>query len=141
MKKNIFRFFRSFLDNKKKIDNPVSPLTSHQVILLKYRLEKYMYERRPFLRAGYSIRDMAFDLGLHSYQLSAFINHEIGMHFTDYINRFRIEYCKMIIRTDMTGKISLKELAFKCGFNNRNSFTSAFKKFTGLKPSDYIKPL
>ena len=139
MKKNIFSFFRSFIENKKKKDTPEHVLTSHQVILLKYRLEKYMHERKPFLRAGYSISDMAFDLGLHSYQLSAFINHEIGMHFTDYVNRFRIEHCKMIIRSDAPGKVSLKELAFKCGFNNRNSFTSAFKKFTGEKPSEYIK--
>jgi AraC-like DNA-binding protein len=26
-----------------------------------------------------------------------------------------------------------------CGFNNRNTFTVAFKKFTGNTPSDYVK--
>ena len=140
MKRSIFSFFQSILGSKKKKNSHENPLTSHQVTLLKYRLEKYMHDRKPYLRPGFSIRDMAFDLGLQPYQLSAFINREIGMHFTDYINRFRVEYSEMLIKSDLAGKINLKELAFKCGFNNRNSFTTAFKKFTGEKPSDYIKP-
>ena len=61
------------------------------------------------------------------------------MHFSDYLNRFRIEYCERIMNDTSAGAFSFKELAFKCGFNNRNTFTTAFKKFTGKTPSEYIK--
>ena len=139
MKRKFLWFLQPLLGNKKKKASAESMLSHQQISLLKYRIEKYMHDQKPYLKAGYSIKDMAFDLGLQPYQLSAFLNHELGTHFTDYINRFRIEYCELLIKSDLTGKTNVKELAFKCGFNNRNSFTVAFKKFTGEKPSDYIR--
>ncbi|HEY5970304.1 MAG TPA: AraC family transcriptional regulator, partial [Chitinophagaceae bacterium] len=33
----------------------------------------------------------------------------------------------------------LESIAEESGFNNRNTFTSAFKKATGLNPSEFIK--
>jgi AraC-like DNA-binding protein len=38
-------------------------------------------------------------------------------------------------------KITLEALAYQSGFNNRNSFTLSFKKFTGQTPSEYIRQL
>src|SRR5215831_8238317 len=121
MKKGIFNFLQSILGDKKKKKTFEDSLSNNQLTLLKYRLEKYMHQQKPYLKAGFSIKDMATDLNIQPYQLSAFINHEIGMHFTDYINKFRIEYCELMMRSELAARLNLKELAFKCGFNNRNS--------------------
>lgn len=63
------------------------------------------------------------------------------INFSDFLNRYRIEYCEGMMKDKTTWAFSLKEFAGKCGFNNRNTFTTAFKKFTGKTPSDYIKKL
>ncbi|HEX2683755.1 MAG TPA: helix-turn-helix domain-containing protein, partial [Ferruginibacter sp.] len=81
------------------------------------------------------------DLHIQPYQLSAFINQVMGVHYTDYMNKFRISHCELLMRTDPMARQNLKELAYKCGFNNRNSFATAFKKYTGYRPSDYVKLL
>jgi AraC-like DNA-binding protein len=82
---------------------------------------------------------MAEDLDIPMYQLSAFMNQTLGISFSDYMNRHRIIYCEELIAAEQSAKTDLDELAKKCGFNNRNSFTAAFKRFTGRKPFEYIK--
>ena len=138
-RKNFFGFLRQFLGLKKKKVGSKSYLTGQQWQTLKTRLEELMDERKPFLKPGYCINDLAQDLKLPAYQLSAFINQVLGMNFNDYINNSRIRYCEQLIKSSLSSRIVVKDLAQLCGFNNRNSFTTAFKKFTGRTPSGYVK--
>ena len=138
-KKNFFSFLQFFWHDKKKKSGTREYMSSQQIELLKTRLEEFMEQKQPFLRQGYSIKDMSNDLDMPAYQLSGFINRNMGMHFNDFLNKSRIKYCENLIRNNLALKTNLKELAFKCGFNNRNSFTTAFKKFTGQTPSDYTR--
>ena len=103
------------------------------------QMTSFMEEKQPFLHIGYSIRSLATELNVPSYQLSAFLNRELGVNFNDYLNRFRVQYSQGLIREGLAHSLNLKGLSKKCGFNNRNSFTTAFKKFTGHTPSDYVK--
>ena len=98
-----------------------------------------MLQQKPFLKPHYKLKDLSEDLQMPLHLLSAFLNKRLGMHFTDYLNQFRIKYCEELIKNEQPGKVNLKELVSKCGFHNRNTFTTAFKKFTGKTPSDYIR--
>ena len=138
-KKSFFGFLRQFLGLKKKKVNTNSYLTGQQWQSLKTRLEELMDQRKPFLKPGYCINDLAKEVELPAYQLSAFINQVLGMNFNDYINNSRIRYCEQLIKSSLSSRIIVKDLAQLCGFNNRNSFTTAFKKFTGRTPSRYVK--
>jgi AraC-like DNA-binding protein len=109
------------------------------VDLLQYRLEQFMHEKKPFLRTGYTIKQLGDDLQIPSWQLSAYINKRMGMHFSDYLNQYRIKYCEDLIQGGGAAKLSLYELATRCGFQNRNTFANAFKKFTGQTPADYTR--
>jgi YesN/AraC family two-component response regulator len=106
---------------------------------IQHRLDLYMVEKRPFLQPRYTIKQLATAIRVPSYQLSAIINQRKGMNFSDYLNRLRIHYCEDIIRIEGGKKIHLGQLASRCGFRNRNTFVHAFKKFTGLTPSEYIR--
>ncbi|AXY75314.1 AraC family transcriptional regulator [Paraflavitalea soli] len=61
------------------------------------------------------------------------------MRFTDFVNLHRISHAIILIRQGQAFNWSLEGLANQCGFNNRNSFREAFKRFTGHIPSDYLK--
>ena len=137
MKKNIFSFFKNLLKGKKPAEDRL--VGNKTVELLKYNLEELMYKKKPFLKPGYTIKDLSEELGMPSYQLSSFINHRLGMNFSDYLNQFRIKYCEELIKKEGGGKLNLQQLAARCGFQNRNTFTTAFKKFTGRTPSEYTK--
>jgi AraC-like DNA-binding protein len=139
--KNFFSYIRSLFGKKKRSKRIEGQLSRESIEELKSRLNALMVEEKPFLQKGYHMKEMADDLQIPVYQLSAFINQVMGMHFTDYMNKLRISYCENLIKTGHAAKLTLTELSYKCGFNNRNSFAAAFKKFTHQRPSDYMKNL
>lgn len=137
-KKSLISYLRDLFGSKKKDKPSVIHLNTEETELLKYRLRELMNQKKPYLVKGYHIKDMAEDLRIPVHQLSAFINQVVGMSFTGYMNKHRIDYCLNLITTDPS-HADLNNLAELSGFNNRNSFTAAFKKFTGQKPFEYIR--
>lgn len=103
------------------------------------RLDKLMLEKKPFLNSNYTLKEMAADLNMSLHQLSANINQSTGTNFNDLLNKHRIDYCLNLIRNSDMTNLNLHGLALSCGFNNRNTFSTAFKKFTGKTPSDYLR--
>lgn len=118
-----------------------SVLTPEKVRHISERLHVFMDTARPFLQLRYSIRSLANDIQVQSYVLSAYLNQEKKLRFTDYLNQFRIQYCENLLQEGYATDLNMKGLALICGFQNRNSLTSAFKKFTGLTPSDYTRSI
>jgi AraC-like DNA-binding protein len=112
-------------------------LTPDRIHDIAFLLKTFMTDERPYLRLRYSIHQLAKDVQTPAYLLSAFINQELGVNFNDYFNLFRVRHCQVLIRECLVEEFNLRGLAHVCGFNNRNTFTSAFKKFTGMTPSDY----
>jgi AraC-like DNA-binding protein len=103
------------------------------------RLEALMAAESPYLRHGYSLSELSTAIHIPSYQLSAILNQYIKLSFHEYLNMYRIAYCKDRILKGAAEMITLEALAYECGFNNRNSFTSAFKHFSGTTPSHYLR--
>ena len=59
---------------------------------------------------------------------------ETGYTFTNFLNIFRIEKSKKLLRnTDM----SLLDVAISVGFNSQNYYSSVFKKITNKTPLEY----
>lgn len=111
------------------------PTRSHYI---SSELCLFMETEKAFLHPGYSLRDLSMSLDIPMYQLSAFFNRVMGYNFNDYLNRLRVRYCVELLRSEDVHDLNMHGLAARCGFRNRNSFSSAFKKFTGHSPSCYI---
>jgi AraC-like DNA-binding protein len=114
-------------------------LSRDKALDIAQRLQDFMLTSKPFLKYRYSIHSLAQDIGVQAYQLSAYLNKEVNLRFTDYLNQFRIQHCEGLIRRGLVKDLNLKGLALICGFQNRNTLTSAFKKFMGLTPSGYFR--
>lgn len=134
---NRFRYLS--LQPKHTRTNYTFALSPEQITHIRDLLFKFISEQQPFLKNGYCIRDLADDIKVPSYQISAFLNREIGMNFNDFMNQFRVKYCEDLMLSGVVGRLNLKGLALQCGFNNRNTLTTAFRKFTGLTPSEFTR--
>ncbi|HEY8894276.1 MAG TPA: helix-turn-helix domain-containing protein [Niastella sp.] len=139
MEKNLLKVLRTLLGLNKTSPANQPETDGATIDLIRNRLNTYMLQQKPFLKQHYKITHLSNDLEMPLHQLSAFLNKQMGMHFTDYLNQFRIRYCEELIRKERPGRVNLKEIVSKCGFHNRNTFTTAFKKFTGKTPSEYIR--
>lgn len=61
---------------------------------------------------------------------------KMGISFSEYLNTVRLRYaCNLLDGTDLT----VKEIAFACGYNSVEYFGYMFKKALGTSPLDYKK--
>jgi AraC-like DNA-binding protein len=112
---------------------------SDEAAYLQQILDEYLLSAKPFLRHRYSLRELAQETGIAVHQLSAYLNKQRGINFNDFINQYRINFCLHFLENTAIKKVNLVELGGMCGFNNRSSFTTSFKKITGNTPSAYIR--
>lgn len=101
------------------------------------QLIKHMTEKEPFLEPNLTLQNLAAQMNIHARELSILINRHIGQHFFDFINKYRIEKAIEIIEESSTKEFTIQQILFDVGFNSKSSFNTAFKKHTGLTPTQY----
>lgn len=88
----------------------------------------------------FTLERLAQLIGEKSRTVSRIINDTDADNASQYINRYRIdEACRRINDIRHYGHLSLEAIANGVGFKSRSSFVIAFKRFTGLTPSEYQK--
>jgi AraC-like DNA-binding protein len=80
-------------------------------------------------------------LKVSSNHLSQVINSIEGRSFFDFINYYRIEAVKDIMTLKEQEHLTILGIAYECGFNSKAAFHRAFKKFTGLTPTEYKRTI
>lgn len=101
--------------------------------------EKFIKEERNFLDANLSLESVAEKLNINKSYLSRLINSDLEKNFNDYINELRIEEAKTYLEQTEFENYTLLAIGLEAGFNSKTAFNSAFKKFTGVTPSEYKK--
>ena len=102
-------------------------------------IENQFKNNKPFLAAGYKIKDLSQELNVQIYLISSFINQEYGKNFNELINDYRVDYVAEVLKESPDSQnFTLEGIAKSAGFNSRNTFIGAVKKKSGLTPSSYF---
>ncbi|WP_205318034.1 AraC family transcriptional regulator [Kordia sp. SMS9] len=89
-----------------------------------------------------SLADLAKKLKTNPKYLSKVINGHYEKNFSSYMNELRIEYVISKLKTDSKFRnYTIKAIGKEAGFGNTESFSKAFHKITGIKPSYFINQL
>jgi AraC-like DNA-binding protein len=136
-----FNEFEYLLDEQKEKPKSESTeyLTSEKESQIQNQLNLVLKQEKKHLKKGYTINELAKDVQIPAYLLTQYINRKLETNFSDLINQERIEECCQLMESGEYKHLTLEGLADKCGFNNRNSFSVAFKKFKGVTPSQFQK--
>lgn len=102
-------------------------------------LKQLMVEEKLYLNAGLKLTDLARDLNCPMNEISQVLNQDLHQSFSDFVNKYRVEEVKKLMRMGEHEKFTLVALAKQCGFNSKTSFYRVFKKETGKTPADYLK--
>ncbi|HZG75483.1 MAG TPA: AraC family transcriptional regulator, partial [Paenibacillus sp.] len=79
---------------------------------------------------------LAEKLNLSSGYLSSYFKEKTGTNIVEYVNETRIRKAtELLVETRM----KVQDVAEAVGYRNITSFNRMFKKYTGLKPSEYRK--
>lgn len=102
-------------------------------------LSEYMSTEKPYRDPELSLQKLAIGLNLPEKQLSQLINKHIGKHFFDYVNEYRINDAKTLLKEQT--HLTVLEILYEIGFNSKSSFYTAFKKETHQTPLVYRKSI
>jgi len=123
----------------KKEKYKTSALLPETVDQVLPKLTRLMQEEKVFLEPDLSLQKLSQQLHVHYNHLSRIINEHLGKSFNDYINGFRIEEARKMLADPEESQKTILEIAYDTGFYSKSVFNTAFKKFTGMTPSQYKK--
>ncbi|WP_054636585.1 response regulator [Thalassobacillus sp. C254] len=83
-----------------------------------------------------TLEQLARVVHLHPQYISRLFKQEMGMTFTDFITKKRIEKSKELL---VKSKKNITEISELCGFSDPNYFSRVFRKMEGEPPMQYRK--
>lgn len=125
-KNQIFRDEKKYAN--KKIDNTT-------VKVLVEKLHMFMCEQKLYKNPNLKSSDIAKALHISTHQFSQLLNDNLGKSFPAFVNEYRIEEAKLIIRSNT--KYTLDAIGNESGFNSKSTFYTVFKKLVGMTPAKY----
>ncbi len=121
------------LDEKKEIHQPINT----SIELLKTRLIECFEKDKIYQKKDLKITDISILLNTNRTYISNVINQEFNVSFSDFVNQYRINEAKKILKLESTSKYTLEYVAEKVGFASSHSFIRVFKKLEGKTPIAY----
>lgn len=116
----------------------LSPSVAKQ---LQKKLLDVMKNEKPYLKPTLQMSDLSKAVGCTSHELSQVFSQYLKRNYYDFIAEYRIKEFQRLAAMPKYNKYTITALSELCGFRSRTPFLTAFKKFTGKAPKDYMKGL
>jgi len=114
-----------------------SSLTDEQKNALIEKLQELMNVEKIFINEKLSIEDVAVRLDSNVKYISQIINETYNQNFYNFINAHRIEEAKNLLVASGNERYSILGIAQSVGFVSKSAFNTAFKRFTGVTPTEF----
>lgn len=110
-------------------------------LMLMEQIDRLMKEQTLFKTPDLSIARVAALCGKSHRVVSMAINHCRGVNFKTYVNEYRVAESVRLIEQGWLKQHTLDALASEAGFAGRVNLYRAFKRKTGVSPTDWeVKP-
>lgn len=103
------------------------------------KIKNLIRSKKLYLNPKLSLQDIADILHLNVSYTSHSFNKSSKLSFPQYVNRLRIKHAKNILLDEEFKNYTLVSIALESGFNSKSAFYTAFKKETGLTPTEFRK--
>ena len=131
--------------NKRKKENTQKNITKiHKedpLFELSNAIEKYLYDKKPFLKQDFSISTIALDLRVPQNKVAYCINHIMGTKFSKLKTKLRIAHALELLKSGSNSIVTIEAIGKQSGFKTRSYFYAEFRKEIGCTPSEYIQNL
>lgn len=126
-------------DESEHTEEEIEPDSNIQFVKIISKLEKVMLDKRLYSNPLLTLEELAHQVESNRNYLSKAINSVYKLNFSSYINMLRVKESIRLVTTVGGTPYSIEGLGREVGFNNRTSFILAFKKYSGVTPSYFLK--
>ena len=102
-------------------------------------IQKYFADTEAFTNPYLNIEEVAEGTQIAKTKIPKLIALYTGLNFTGYLKSLRVQKAKKMLLEDSFEDYTIESIGIESGFLSRSSFYSAFKKHTGLSPSNWRK--
>ncbi|WP_426358730.1 helix-turn-helix domain-containing protein [Pseudocolwellia sp. HL-MZ19] len=99
----------------------------------------YLETNKPFLHPLLTLESLAKQLDMSPRLLSNVLNKHFEKNFYEFINSYRIEESKRLIKENIDKKFTMLEILNESGFNSKATFNTFFKKQVDMTPREFKK--
>lgn len=103
------------------------------------KLLELMTNEKPHRNCDLTLPKLAQRLAVSTHHLSQIINERFQQNFFEFVNRHRVEAAQQMLRDPAKANLNIAEIGFDAGFSSISAFNTAFKKHTGMTPSQFRK--
>lgn len=115
-----------------------SSLDDARIQRITAKVERAMTQDHLYRNQGITLRHLSDHTRVSENHLSEVLNSHMGRNFYEFINHWRVrDACALLAQLD----VPIIAIGEEVGFNSRSTFNAAFKKETGLTPSEYRSSL
>lgn len=101
------------------------------------KLEDVLKREQKYRDSALNLRSLALAMGENSHYVSQVISQEFNTNFYELVNRERVQYAQQAMQHEPG--TTLLDIAMEAGFNSKSTFNAAFKRHTGMTPSEFRK--
>ena len=120
-------------------DSPNETKAPKSGLPLIARIDSAMENDNLFLRPDLSIVMLAEQVGTNRTYVSKAIKDTKGCNFSDYVNRFRLDYAVDLMKKTPKNDIVVQNIAVQCGCGSIQTFYRYFKLFYNETPTQWIE--
>ena len=102
------------------------------------RMRKIVEKDKLYLHPDLKRTEIAEAIGVTPAKLSQVFSLYLKENYYDFVNRYRLEEFKRLVKDDAYKRYTILALSEKCGFK-KTSFFSTFRKVEGMTPTEYLK--
>ncbi|MCQ6264079.1 response regulator transcription factor [Fictibacillus sp. WQ 8-8] len=133
---NNLELFENWLVEKIKVICSHNQMDEKENIRHKQAVEYMIQYIHTHYSENITLNELSEQVYISRNYLSQIFKKNTGLSFNHYVNKVRMDIAKNLI---IEGQHLIYEVAEKVGFKNTPYFSSLFKKYTGLNPTDLLK--
>lgn len=133
--------YAPYIDSEReaKLKLPSYELTPERLVEIETKLDLYLEEKKPFLKASFSLAQLSSALDIPVHHFNYYFRKTQQSNFLEQRIRWRIRYAKELIDAGKDKQITLEAIGLESGFQSRTTFFVNFKEIVGVSPSVYAE--